>query len=243
MPGIGRECGTESFALLQAAEQETCLNSRRGAERRRLDFALEPDEGLVRFDRRHGHMSNMTYCAGGDQSFVSRVRCPGSHTEAELGPQDYRPIRSVTAISMETRTRWRRMPKPRGFVAPTANGVDCSDIDVLAHAAEETDVLHGPSIINENPRDLEPAELDSMQPRQIRRDVNNLARHIRVAADKAGSTSINLASRGRAFGHRRVRRLLRAPAPFTEGGDDDQERARDLRYVRAPHATCDQRIN
>jgi hypothetical protein len=93
----------ESFALLQATKQETRLTSRRGTERRRLDFALEPDEWLVRFALRKRHMSNMTYHASGDQSFVSRgSAATGSHTAAELGPHDYRPIRSVTAISMET---------------------------------------------------------------------------------------------------------------------------------------------
>jgi hypothetical protein len=43
--------------------------------------------------------------------------------------------------------RWRRMAQPRRLEAPLSNRRHRSNVDVLAHAAKETYVLHGAQII------------------------------------------------------------------------------------------------
>jgi hypothetical protein len=71
-----------------------------------------------------------------------------------------------------------------------------SRVDVLTHAAKETDVLDVTVFIDEDFSDLESVKTPQTDPGQIRDNVQNLLRLIGVAADTASKWGIDL-TRGR----------------------------------------------
>jgi hypothetical protein len=112
------------------------------------------------------------------------------------------------------RARWRRVAQPRRLEAPMPDCRHRSKVDVLAHAAKEADVLHRAPIINEDLGDLKSMEAGQIDPRKVGRHVQDLLRHLRVAADTASRRGVEVARRRRANGDGRLRRfvcLLAAP--------------------------------
>ena len=78
-----------------------------------------------------------------------------------------------------------------------------STVDVLAHAAKEAHVLHDTASINANLGDLESVETAQIDPRQVRRDVQDLFGRIGMAPDTASERGVDVARRRRAYGERR----------------------------------------
>jgi hypothetical protein len=104
------------------------------------------------------------------------------------------------------RARPRRVSEPSRLEAPLSNRRDRAFVDVLARTPDEADDLHVTTFIDEYFGDLHSAKTIQSDARQIRRDVKDLFRRIRDAADAAGARGRDAASWRRARGNRQVRR-------------------------------------
>jgi hypothetical protein len=65
-------------------------------------------------------------------------------------------------------TRWQRVAQPRWFVPPLSHRGNGPGVDVFTHTAKKTEVLHVAALIDENLRDLDPAEAGNIDPGKIR---------------------------------------------------------------------------